>query len=563
MNVSADLAALCDRSWERTLQLHPTMATVLGDERYDDQLDDPGPAGRAARRTLAEETAAAARAIDPAGLGAEERLTRDLLVLVSEQQIVDDELRFDLVGAVEQQGHQALMPELVQFQRADTPERLERLLARLEAYPRLAASVIELMAEGRRVGLTAARAVVERTVDQVERLLAGPVERSPIVTIPRVAREGDRVLLADAVRRFVRPADEAFLAALRDYLPAAREVPGLCSTPDGEARYGARIAANTSLEISADELHARGLEELEALGEEQRVIARGAGYGDDVAAYRAALFADPAQRPPTREALVERCTEDIARALDRAPGWFRRTPRSGCVVRPVEPLLEKDAPAAYYYQPALDGSRPGVYFVNTYDLGSRSYWLTASTTFHEAVPGHHFQGALEMELDGLPAFRRLGYWPQGTAYLEGWALYAERLADEMGLFRSPAERFGMLDSLALRAARLVVDTGLHAFGWSRRRAFETMVAAGVHPTDAGIETDRYVAWPGQALAYATGRREIERLRAERTRREGAGFDLRRFHDDVLGHGKLPLRMLAEVVLADGSAAWSGPDARAS
>ena len=551
MNPSADLAALCERSWERTLALHPTIATVLGDERYDDRLDDPGPEGRAARRALAEETLAGARAIDPARLEGEDRLTHEILVLVSEREIIDDRLRFDLIGAVEQQGHQAMLPELVQFQRADTRERLGRLLARLEAYPRLTATVIDLMAEGRAAGLTAARVVAERTVSQVERLLAAPVEQSPIVTIPAVARDGDRARLADAVRRFVRPADEAFLAALRDYLPATREVPGLCSTPDGEARYAARIAAYTSLDLSADELHGQGLEELEALDDERRAISRAAGFGDDVAAYRAALFADPDEMPPTREALVARCIEDIGRALDAAPRWFRWLPRAGCEVRPVEPLLEKDAPAAYYYEPALDGSRPGIYFVNTHDLPSRSYWITASTTFHEAVPGHHLQGALEMELDGLPAFRRLGYWPQGTAYVEGWALYGERLADEMRLFRSPAERFGMLDSLALRAARLVVDTGLHAYGWSRRRAFETMVAAGVHPTDAAIETDRYVAWPGQALAYATGRREIERLRAERARREGAAFDLRRFHDDVLGHGKLPLRMLADVVLADG------------
>lgn len=553
MNPSAVLSDLCELSWERTLELHPTIATVVGDERYDDRLDDPGPEGRAARRSLAEDTLASAGAIDPAGLDAEERLTRDLLILISEQQITDDELRFDLIGAVEQQGHQALLPELVQFQKANTPERLERLLARLEAYPRLAATVIDLMAEGRAAGLTAARVVAERTARQVERILAVPVEQSPIVTIPVVAREEDRARLAAALKRFVRPADEAFLVALRDYLPATREVPGLCSTPDGEARYAARIAAYTSLDVDADELHRQGLEELETVEAERRQIAGAAGFGDDAAAYRAALYADPAESPPTREALVARCTEDIGRALDAAPRWFERLPTADCEVRPVEPLLEKDAPAAYYYQPAVDGSRPGVYFVNTYDLPSRAYWITASTTFHEAVPGHHFQIALEMELDCLPAFRRLGYWPQGTAYVEGWALYTERLADEMGLFRSPAERFGMLNSLALRAARLVVDTGLHAFGWSRERAFETMVAAGVHPTDAGIETDRYVAWPGQALAYATGRREIERLRVECARQEGAGFDLRRFHDQVLRHGKLPLRTLADVVLADGAA----------
>ena len=197
----------------------------------------------------------------------------------------------------------------------------------------------------------------------------------------------------------------------------------------------------------------------------------------------------------------------------------------------------------------MDGARPGIYFVNAYDLPSRTYWSAASTTYHEAVPGHHFQGALEMELDGLPKFRTLGWWPQGTAYVEGWALYAELVADEAGLFRNQAERFGMLDGQALRAVRLVVDTGLHAFGWSRQKAFETMVAAGIHPTDASIETDRYIAWPGQALAYMTGRREIQRLRLERTARDGDAFDLRCFHDDVLRHGKLPLSILRDAVLA--------------
>ena len=259
--------------------------------------------------------------------------------------------------------------------------------------------------------------------------------------------------------------------------------------------------------------------------------------------------ADPAEIPATPAALVARCSEDVQRAFDAAPAWFSRIPKAGCEVRPVDPLLERDAAGAYYYPPSMDGSRCGVYFVNTYDLPSRAYWTAASTTYHEAVPGHHFQLALEMELEGLPPFRTLGFWPQGTAYVEGWALYAELVADEAGLFRSEAERFGMLDGQALRAARLVVDTGLHAFGWSRDRAYQAMVAAGIHPTDASSETDRYIAWPGQALAYLTGRREIQRLRRERERREGSAFDIRRFHEDVLRHGKLPLTILADVVLA--------------
>jgi uncharacterized protein (DUF885 family) len=549
MTASADLAALAARTWERTLELNPTLATVYGDERYDDRLDDPGPAGRAARRALSDETLAAADAISAASLGEEERITRDLLRLTAATDIADDESRMDLVGAVQQQGHQALLPELVQFQKADTPERLERLLARLAAYPAVADSVIGLMEEGRAAGLTAARVVAERTADQLERLLAAPAATSPIVTLPVVAREEDRARILEAVEQHVRPADARYLEALRAYMPATREVPGLCATPGGEERYAARIRAFTSLDISGAELHRIGLEELETIEAERRIIARAAGFGDDTVAYRAALNADPAQIPPTPAALVERCAEDVGRAFDAAPAWFSRTPRAGCDVRAVDPLMEKDAAGAYYYPPTMDGSRNGIYFVNTYDLPCRTYWSAASTTYHEAVPGHHFQLALEMELGELPPFRTLSFGPQGTAYVEGWALYAELVADEAGLFRSEAERFGMLDGQALRAVRLVVDTGLHAFGWSRQEAFETMVAAGIHPTDASSETDRYIAWPGQALAYLTGRREIQRLRRERERRDGPAFDIRCFHDDVLRHGKLPLTILADVVLA--------------
>jgi uncharacterized protein (DUF885 family) len=549
MTASAELAALAARTWERTLELNPTLATVYGYERYDDRLDDPGPAGRAARRALANETFAAAAAIAPASLDEEDRITRDLLRLTAATEIADDETRMDLIAAVQQQGHQALLPELIQFQKADTPGRLERLLARLAAYPAMAESVIGLMDEGRTAGLTAARVVAERTAHQLERLLAAPAHASPIVTLAAVSREEDRARILEAVERHVRPADARFLEALRAYLPATREVPGLCGTPGGEERYAARIRAYTSLDIGAEELHRIGLEELETIEAARRVIARGAGHGDDTVAYRTTLNADLAQVPPTPVALVERCSEDIARAFDVAPAWFSRIPKAGCDVRAVDPLLEKDAAGAYYYPPTTDGSRNGIYFVNTYDLPSRTYWSAASTTFHEAVPGHHFQLALEMELPDLPPFRTLGFWPQGTAYVEGWALYAELVADEAGLFRSEAERFGMLDGQALRAVRLVVDTGLHAFGWSRQRAFQTMVGAGIHPTDAQSETDRYIAWPGQALAYVAGRREIQRLRRERERREGAAFDIRRFHDDVLRHGKLPLAILAEVVLA--------------
>jgi len=240
---------------------------------------------------------------------------------------------------------------------------------------------------------------------------------------------------------------------------------------------------------------------------------------------------------------VDRAQGQIARAMAAAPRWFGVLPKAGCEVRPVEPYKEADAPAAYYYPPAVDGSRPGIYYVNTYDLPSRSFVGLASTSFHEAVPGHHFQVALQSEHPSLNAFRRLGARAAGMAYCEGWGLYSERLADEMGLFLDDVERFGMLDGQAHRAARLIVDTGLHAFRWPRERAVEQLLEAGLPDTDANIETNRYVCWPAQALTYKVGQREIEQLRAEISSRLGVAFDLRAFHDAVLGHGSLPLATL--------------------
>jgi uncharacterized protein (DUF885 family) len=543
---AAGIDALADGFWESILELSPTMATVYGDERYADRLEDPGPAGRAKTRALMEGTLASIDAIDPDRLPTEQRITRDMLRIVADIQLEQLDQRIDVLKVVDQMdGPQTILPTLGAFQPADTPERLEKLIARLHAYGPFMAANAELLREGMARGLTAPRIVAERTVAQLERILAAPVDAYPLVESVQLARDADRERVAEAVRDVVRPADATYLAVLRDeYLPTTRTDPGLWSAPDGDALYRTQIRAWTTLDIEPEELHRVGLEELESIEAERRVIARRAGFGDDTVAYRAALSVEPANVPPSPEALLARATDDIGRALDVAPSVFGRLPSAGCVVRAVEAYKEKDAPFAYYFPPAIDGSRPGIYYANTYDLPSRVYTKLASTTYHEAVPGHHFQIALEMENPSLGTFRRLGSRLVGGAYVEGWGLYAERLADELGLYRDEAERFGMLDGQAWRAARLVVDTGVHALRWSRDRSIETLKRAGLSDTDAVIETDRYICWPGQALSYKVGQREIERLRRELTARDGAAFDLRRFHDETLGHGSLPLATLA-------------------
>ncbi|HEX7949886.1 MAG TPA: DUF885 domain-containing protein [Candidatus Limnocylindrales bacterium] len=537
---------LADRFWETILELNPTTATFYGDERYADRLEDPGPEGRARWRELMVRTAAEAAAIETDALPTEERITRDMLRVVAELQIEEDDQALHQLRVVDQMGGpQQLLPQMTQFQAVDSPARVEAFVARLHAYPAFMAANAQILRDGLASGLTAPRIVAERTIAQIERMLSVPIESAIIPSMVKVANEADRERIRQVVRDVVQPADVAFLEVLRgDYLAGTRQQPGLWSAPNGEQLYRTAIRSWTTLELDAAAVHRTGLEELESIEEERRAIARAAGFGDDTAAYRAHLDADPANQPASKDALVERASEDIERALAAAPRWFGVLPKAPCDVRPVEEYKEKDAPFAYYYPPSPDGSRPGIYYANGYDLPSRKFTRLATTTFHEAAPGHHFQISLEMENDRLVTFRRLGARMVGGAYVEGWGLYAERLADEMGLFRDEAERFGMLDAQAWRAARLVVDTGLHALRWPRQRSIDFLRTAGLSETDAAIETDRYICWPGQALTYKIGQREIQRLRAELSARDGSTFDLRAFHDAVLGHGSLPLATLA-------------------
>ena len=537
---------LSERFWEAILELNPVTATVYGDERYADRLDDPGPEGRAKTRALMERTLAEIDAIPAEGLPTEERITRDMLRVVAELGIEEDDQRLHELRVVDQMGGpQQTLPQLTSFQRADTPDRLEAFLARIHGYRDYMAANADILRDGLASGLTAPRIVAERTIAQIERMLEIPVEAAIVPSMVKVASEADREAIREAIRDVAYPADAAFLAVLRDeYLPATREEPGLWSAPNGDALYRTAMRSWTTLELDPEAVNRIGLEELDGIDAERRGIARAAGYGDDIDAYRESLEANPANKPRSKDELVARAAEDIERGLAAAPRWFGVLPRAGCEVRPVEEFKEKDAPFAYYYPPTTDGSRPGIYYANGYDLESRAYTKLATTTYHEAVPGHHFQIALEMENPRLNTFRRLGSRMVGAAYVEGWGLYSERLADEMGLFRTEGERFGMLDAQAWRAARLVVDTGLHALRWPRQRSIDFLRMVGLSETDAVIETDRYICWPGQALTYKIGQREIERLRGQIAARDGSDFDIRTFHDAVLGHGSLPLATLS-------------------
>jgi uncharacterized protein (DUF885 family) len=535
---------LADRFWDGVLERDPVSATILGDDRWDDRLPDMGADGRAAEAAGYRDALAGAATIDRESLAPEQVITHDMLTLVARTHLEALEQKQYQLAVDHIFGIQTLPVRVAQYQIAETPDQLERLLTRLAAYPTAISQTIDTLREGLTDGRNAAAVPVRREIEQIERMLELPSAAFPAVTMAHVTDDAAREQVRQAVEANIYPA----LKSLRDFLADeyeahAREEPGIRATPGGDEAYRLAIRMNTTVDTTPDEVHRFGLEDLAHIEAEKDEVARRAGYRDR-SVYAKALAEDPANHTSSRERIVELAAEQTARAFETAPRYFGRLPSANCEVKAVEEYREREVPPAFYMPPSLDGSRIGQYYLNTYQPEARHLHKIAAITFHEATPGHHFQLAIEMELTGLPRFRVHGSRMAGAAYVEGWGLYTERLADEMGLYQSAAERLGMLDAQSFRAARLVVDSGLHAFGWSRARAIEFMHERGsLPPVDAEIEVDRYTIWPGQALAYKIGQREIERARREVSEFMGDRFDLRAFHDEVLGHGSLPLATL--------------------
>jgi uncharacterized protein (DUF885 family) len=549
LDPNATVNDLADRFWEGVLERDPLWATILGDERHNDRWPDLGPAGRAADEAAFRSVLAEARAIRDDGLEPEQLITRDLLVLVAENALEGLAQKQYQLAVDHMAGPQIWPAEVAQYQPADTPERLEKLLVRYRTYPAVIDQHVGTLREGLADGRTAAAVPVRRAIEQIDRLLALPVAEHPAVSMVNVTDDDARGAVSEATEEHIYGALRTYRAFLADeYEAHARPEPGLSTTPGGGDAYRLAIRVQTSLDTTAEEVHAFGLADLQAIEAEKDEVARRNGHADRHA-HREALAADPANHTDDPEALVRLAQEQTDRVYAAAPRYFGRLPSANCVVKAVEAFREVESPPAFYMPPSLDGSRQGQYYINTYQPAERQLHRIAAITFHEATPGHHFQIGIEMELKGLPAFRILGARMAGIAYVEGWGLYTERLADEMGLYASDEERVGMLEAQSFRAARLVVDSGLHAMGWTREQAITFMHERGSLPmVDAEIEVDRYTVWPGQALSYKLGQREIERARAEVAEAMGDRFDLRAFHDEVLGHGSLPLGTLRRQIL---------------
>jgi uncharacterized protein (DUF885 family) len=536
---------LAERFWDQLLEIYPIIGTFIGDERYDDRLTDPSEEGLARRKTVFEGALGDLATVDRGALDMETRTALSVLETGARRELADIEHRMDRFYAVTHLfGPGALTSELASTQRADTPDRLDRYVRRLRAFPTFLEETSTVASDAARVGQVVPGLVVDRTIGQVERLLSLAPEDSPAMKPVENASNTDKDQVVSALREAVLPAYATYLEALRAYRPAARDSIGLSALPGGEEMYASQILGFTSLPLDARSVHDTGHQQLSMIQEERQAIAKQLGY-EDVQAALDEYQASGENTARSRQEMLDIVTDQVQRSWEAAPRFFGRLPRANCQVRPVDQFQEDDMPGAYYNPPTEDGSRPGTYYVNTGQLEGRPLHQTATTSFHEANPGHHFQISIEQEFTERLPLRRFGGFLVGDAFVEGWGLYSERLAEEMGLFLNEYERLGMLEAQGFRAGRLIVDTGIHALGWDRERAVQKMMETGSTRVDAEIEVDRYIAMPGQALAYMIGKLEIDRLRASAREREGSSFSMQGFHDRVLTLGSLPLAVLDE------------------
>src|SRR5882757_1540357 len=431
----------------------------------------------------------------------------------------------------------------------DSTKHYEDYLARLHQMPKVIDQVIEVSRQGQKDGLMQPKFLLEKVSSQAQSIAAPEGEANvfgqPVAKFPDAVPEGDRKRLHDAILQAVdtevRPAYQklaAFVAT--EYAPKGRAQPGLWSQPDGDARYRFAIHSNTTTDKDPESIHQLGLSEVKRIEGEMTAIAQKLHY-KDLKTMRAALKTDPKVHATSRQQIVDLYTKYIAQMQPKLPELFGLLPKTEVKVVSVQEYREKEAAAAEYNQGTPDGSRPGMVYVNTGDYQNRSLLPIEDTAYHEGVPGHHMQISIAQTLPGLPPFRQqAGY----NAYVEGWALYAERLGKEIGFYQDPLSDYGRLSGELLRADRLVLDTGVHYKHWTREQMVKFFREhSSEDEPDIQAETDRYIAWPGQALAYKLGQLKILELRERAKKQLGAKFDIRAFHDEILDGGALPLDVM--------------------
>ena len=541
--------AIVDAHWSWTLEQSPQLRTYLGDTGANDRWGDMSLAAHAQRDAQRADFLTQLEAVDVDALNEQQQLSHAMLLRRLRSERSEYALGLYLMQIYMRSGPQHLLTlqERVTF---NSERDYRDWLQRLQQLPQLLAEYRALLQEGIRQERTQARVVMERVPAQIDRLLAGEAEDSPFYKPFNSATAGlDEARMAElrreasvVIARGLNPALAEFREfLLTTYLPACREQPGIGSLPEGKALYRFLAGYFTTTDMTPEAIHEVGKAEVARLLEEMEDVKRSVGFAGDLQAFNTFLRSDPQFYYNSPEALFEGYLA-IAKRLDpQLVQLFGKLPRMPYGVRPIPDTIAPDTTTAYYSRPAANGTQPGYYYVNLYRPEVRPKYEMEVLSVHEAVPGHHLQIALAQELEGLPLFRTTG---GETAFIEGWGLYAERLGYQMGLYTDPYSRYGQLTYDMWRAVRLVVDTGIHYFGWSRQEAIDYFTAhAGKSEADIVNEIDRYIGWPGQALAYKIGQLKILALRERAEDALGDAFDIRAFHDHLLGAGAIPLDAL--------------------
>ena len=545
------LNAIFEDYWEDNLKHTPEFASALGDKRYNDQISDYSV--KAVNETLAREQGFLMRlaAIDPAGLTDQEKISRELLLRGFAEDEEAAEFKEWEMPVNQMDGIQTTYLRLVAQLSFTTVKDYDDWIARLHAMPKAFDQVATNMSLGMDDHRVPPKYLLEQVLDQVKNPANQKPEDSPLAmplksfpaSIKPAEQERIKTEMLDAIGKEVLPAYKRFARFLEaSYIPAGRAEPGISSLPDGAKYYQFLIRRTTTTDLTAEQIHQIGLDEVKRDEAEMLAIAKKLGFAD-LATFRASLKSNPKLHPASREALLAAYSGYLTAMQARLPQLFGRLPKAKFEVVPVPDYMEKTSAPAYYEQGAPDGSRPGRLFIDTYNPTDRNLYSVEDIAYHEGIPGHHLQISIAQELENLPTFRKYGGY---TAYTEGWGLYSERLGKDVGLYQDPYSDFGRLEADTWRAVRLVVDTGVHAQHWTREQMVQYFHDhSGIDETSIQAETDRYIAWPSQALAYKIGQLKILEVRDRAKTALGDKFDLRAFHDQVLDSGALPLDVLSD------------------
>ena len=544
------LNALFHDYWEASLAHDPEYASTLGDKRYNDKLDDYSVKALNAWLEQEQNFLMQIAAIDPTGLTEQDNASREMLL----RQLADDQEAAEFkeweMPVNQMDGIHVSYARLVAELSFTTVKDYDDWIARLHALPHAFDQVTTNMSIGMEDHRVPPKYLLEKVLEQVKEMAAQKPEDSPLAlplksfpaSIPAAEQERIKAEMLDAIAKQVLPAYMRFARFLEvSYVPAGRDDPGLSALPDGAKYYQFLIRRTTTTDLTADQIHQIGLDEVAKDEAEMLAIAQKLGF-KDLKSFEASLKNNPKMHPASADALLAAYQGYLTPMQAKLPELFGRLPKAKFEVRPVPEYLEKTSAPAYYEPGAPDGSRPGRLFIDTYDATHRNLYMVEVVAYHEGIPGHHLQVSIAQELTDIPEFRKFsGY----TAYQEGWGLYAERLGKDVGFYQDPYSDYGRLEGDIWRAIRLVVDTGVHSQHWTRQQMVDYFHEhSNIDEPSVQAEVDRYIAWPSQALAYKVGQMKILELRERAKTELGPKFDIRAFHDEVLDAGAMPLDMLS-------------------